>query len=77
MVSQKQINALKYLINQSKDANNLTKKVCFFLLDKSNFLTEEVCIYVTTSKGFTEPETRQVSKGVHDMQSAQLSTQLN
>ena len=44
LITQDQINTLKYLIWKSKNASNKEKKIFMALLDASNFLTKPVCI---------------------------------
>jgi hypothetical protein len=45
-ITKKQIAAIKYLLIKSTDASDFTKKICFLLLEKSNFLTKPVSISV-------------------------------
>jgi hypothetical protein len=62
-----QINALKYLIFVSKDANKMTKQVCFALINASGKLTKPVR-FPTKEKS--------IAYGVHDMCSSDLDTHL-
>jgi hypothetical protein len=65
--SDDQINALKYLIFKSKDADLETKKICFALIDASERFTKPV--YFTSNMS-------DESYGTHNMVSANGSTHL-
>ncbi len=52
-MNQKQIEALKYLIIKSKDANNLMKRALFFLIEKSDGLTKEVSMTLWENETFS------------------------
>ena len=75
--TEKQFEALKYLIIQSADATEIAKKVCFFLIDKSDNFQKNVRLSATPELGFSKEEVRKIHNGVHDMNSSNADTHMN
>lgn len=74
-VSQQQIEALKYLILQSKNADELAKRVLFLLIEKSNGLTEDVSITLWESGDLPREEIASAVR--HTMNSVHGTTHLS
>lgn len=51
MYTDNQIEALKYLILKSQEANELAKRIMFWLIEKSEGLTKDVCICLNEADG--------------------------
>ncbi len=78
MLTQSQLDALKYLILVSKDGEVLAKKILLHLIAHSERLTKEVCLTVIEGReGFTSEEIEKAAYGVHDMQSSNGTTHLS
>ena len=77
MITEKQIAALKHLILHSKDADELTKKICFFLIEKSELLSRNVLVELLESKAQPKQSLKQVSYGIYNMDSSDGQTHLS
>jgi hypothetical protein len=77
MITEKQLQALKYLIIKSKDASDFSKRICFFLLDKSDLLTKPVCTTIIENKEISREQVNDFNHGNHDMRSFGGSTHLH
>lgn len=62
-VTAEQMLALKYLVNASKHASEMTKRICYLLFDKSENLSREVCLVLREGVGgFTSEEVSEVGR---------------
>lgn len=53
--------ALRYLVLVAKEMDDLTKRLFYFLLDRSKGLTEDVCVVLEEDKnGFTATDQRAI-----------------
>lgn len=78
MLTSKQIAALKYIIFNTKDGNDLSKQILAFLIDQSEGLTKEVCLtLVQDREGYTADELKTAISGIHRMQSCNGMTHFN
>ncbi len=77
MTTEKQVQGLRYLIINSKDSSELTKRICLFLIDSSKGLTKSLVISINTKNGFSKKELGIIMDEVHNMKSANGSTFLN
>jgi hypothetical protein len=76
MVNDKQIAALKYLIQKSNDSDELTKKICFLLIERSESLSKSVVISITESAEYSSLQIKQVSEGISGMNNPHGTTNL-
>ena len=77
MITLEQIAMLKFFIFQSNDANDLAKRLLFFLIDESKGLTEPVSVgFVQDQDGYTGEEIQEVAYALHDMRSSNCTTRL-
>ena len=77
MITSEQIEMLKFFIVQSNDANDLGKRLIFFLIDVSKGLTEPVSVSFFQDKdGYTEEEINEVANAIHDMRSSNGTTHI-
>ncbi len=76
MVTELQIQAIKYLIRKSPDANDLAKKLTGLLINKSEGFTKAVHITLIESAELSKEELQGVYQGFHDMRSSPLHTHL-
>ena len=77
MLSKKQVEAIQYLIIKSKNASDIAKQLCLFLIVQSESLTKKVCVSIKLEDGFSKEEVKAVHDGVHDMNSMNGSTHLS
>tara|TARA_B100000745_G_scaffold291264_1_gene230858 strand:- start:3041 stop:3577 length:537 start_codon:yes stop_codon:yes gene_type:complete len=77
MFTERQINALKYVIAYSKDGNSLVKQMFWLLLDESKLMRKEVCITLIEGEGFSEEEVRDAGYGASGFSSTLGSTQID
>lgn len=78
MFTREQIAALKYLIFNSKDGNDLVKQVMALLIDKSEGLTKSVCFsLVENREGYSAKEISDVAYSFGSMQSANCTTHID
>jgi len=74
----KQIAALKYLITESKDGRDLTKRILFFLIDASKGMTRNVSVGLSQDReGYTAKEINEAGHGMSSLQSCNCSTHLD
>ena len=73
-VSKKQLQFLEYLVWNSKDADDFTKKCLIFLIRKSRGLTKPVGIIFSVSN---RKLARTVLENLHDMCSSLCTTHIN
>lgn len=76
MITAKQIAALKYLIFNSKDGTELTKRIIAHLIDHSSNLTKDVCLTLTCERDFPREEIVAAYEGFEALPSANRSTHL-
>lgn len=77
-MTDKQISALKYMIFNTKDGVDLSKRILAFLIDKSEGLTKEVCVsLVKDREGYTEEEISDAGYGVSAMESCNCNTHIH
>lgn len=72
----KQIEALKYLIIKSKDADDLAKRILFFLIDKSEGLTKEVSMTVWEGDAFSRNTVNKAAENCNSLKSCSRETHL-
>ena len=78
MFAAEQVAALKYLIFNAKDVDELAKRVLAFLIDHSEGLQTEVCLTLTDSKeGYGADEIQGAADSCSAMQSSCETTHLN
>lgn len=78
MFTSKQIAALRYMIFNAKNGNELSKRVLAFLIESSEELTKEVCLsLVADREGYTADEISAAGYGVHDMESCNGTTHID
>ncbi|OHB15957.1 MAG: hypothetical protein A2431_03710 [Candidatus Zambryskibacteria bacterium RIFOXYC1_FULL_39_10] len=74
-LSQKQIEAIEYLITKSKDATQFAKKVVIWFLRQTDGMTKSVALSVPEQ--FLGEEASQIEDSVHDMNSVSGSTHID
>lgn len=77
MITKKQMAALQYVIAQSPDATDFSKKTSFFLLEKSIYLTIPVCLSIIKSNEVSLGLINQFNYCNHDMRSSAKRTHLS
>src|ERR1700730_10830628 len=74
----KQIAALKYLIAESKNGTDLTKRILFFLIDASKGMTRNVSVGLSQDReGYTAKEIHEAGHGMSSLESCNCTTHLN
>ncbi len=73
----KRLGVVKYLIAKSKDSNDLTKKICLFLLDKSDLLSKTLRLKIVPDEKLSQDAVKAISYGMHNMLSSNDSTHLS
>lgn len=77
MLNKKQVEAIQYLIIASKDASDIAKKLCLFLIEQSENLTKKVCTSIKLEDGFSKEEISAIHEGVCNMKCKHGSTHLS
>ena len=75
-LTRKQIAAIKYLIANSPDANNLGKRLLWWMIDKSKRFTQEVAIEIPKTNQ-NDKQIRGAIVGIHHILSCHGLTHLN
>ncbi len=78
MVTEKQVEAIKYLILHSKKVSGFAKKICLLLLERSELLTKPISIsIIELENGYLRSHAEKMYNGIHDMCSPNEDTHLN
>lgn len=77
-MTDRQIAALRYLVDKSQEASDLAKQIVVFLVNASQGLTQEVCLTLVAGRdGYSAKEITAAEKDVGGMVSANWTTHLN
>lgn len=76
MIQDEQMEVLEHLIMLSQDASDFTKRISIWVLRQTDNLTKEVALSIP-NKFYEQIDTQEIQDGVHNMQSAGYSTNID
>lgn len=66
MVTQRQVDSLKFLVWVSQDLNDMNKRLHHFLIDQSHLFTREVAVVLDERTGFSKEEIQKIAYNFED-----------